>query len=284
MKNETQSPLISAKELLQLKDDENLVLIDARFSKTIQEDYIKEHLKGALHVDLNAQLSNIKENAAHGGRHPLPSISQFAELLTHLGVFKSSHVVVYDTNTSAMAAARFWWMLKSAGHEQVQVLNGGLKEAVEIGYPTSHGEEMPKTVESYAVTDWQLPLTTITEVEKTAQLENHVLIDVRAAERYRGETEPIDLIAGHIPGAINIPLTGNIDKAGLFLSAESLKEKYETILGDTPISNVTVHCGSGVTACHTLLAMTHAGFDTPTLYVGSWSEWSRNDKPIATNL
>ncbi|MEM8765647.1 MAG: sulfurtransferase [Bacteroidota bacterium] len=284
MKNETQSPLISAKELLHLKDDENLVLVDARFSKTIQEDYIKEHLKGALHVDLNAQLSNIKENAAHGGRHPLPSISQFAELLTHLGVSKASHVVIYDANTSAMAAARFWWMLKSAGHERVQVLNGGLKEAVEIGYPTSQGEETPKTVESYAVTDWQLPLTTITEVEKTAQLENHVLIDVRAAERYRGETEPIDLIAGHIPGAINIPLTGNIDKAGLFLSAESLREKYETILGDTPISNVTVHCGSGVTACHTLLAMTHAGFDTPTLYVGSWSEWSRNDKPIATNL
>ena len=278
------SPLIEAKELLQLKDDENLVLIDARFSKTIQEEYKKEHLKGALHVDLNAQLSNIKEDAAEGGRHPLPGILQFAELLTDLGISKTSHVVVYDASTSSMAAARFWWMLKSAGHEQVQVLNGGLKEAIKVGYPKSSGEETPKVVASYPVTDWQLPLTTIAEVEKTAQLENHVLIDVRAAERYRGETEPIDLIAGHIPGAINVPLTGNIDEDGFFLSPEVLKAKYEIILGDTPISNVTVHCGSGVTACHTLLAMTHAGFDTPTLYVGSWSEWSRNDKPIATNL
>ncbi|MEL6484331.1 MAG: sulfurtransferase [Bacteroidota bacterium] len=269
---------------MRLKDDENLVLIDARFSKTIQEDYKKEHLKGALHVDLNAQLSDIKEDAAEGGRHALPSISEFAALLTHLGISKASHVVVYDASTSSMAAARFWWMLKSAGHEQVKVLNGGLKEAIKVGYPTSSGEETPKVVESYLVTDWQLPLTTIGEVEKTTQLDNHVLIDVRAAERYRGETEPIDLIAGHIPGAINVPLTGNIDEDGFFLSPEVLKAKYETVLGDIPISNVTVHCGSGVTACHTLLAMTHAGFETPTLYVGSWSEWSRNDKPIATDL
>ncbi|MEL7269765.1 MAG: sulfurtransferase [Bacteroidota bacterium] len=284
MNNATQSPLISATELLRLKNDENLVLIDARFSKTIQEEYKKEHLKGALHVDLNVQLSDIKEDAAEGGRHPLPRISQFAELLTHLGISKLSHVVVYDASTSSMAAARFWWMLKSAGHKQVQVLNGGLKKAIKVGYPTSSGEETPKMVESYPVTDWQLPLKTIADVEKTAQLENHVLIDVRAAERYRGETEPIDLIAGHIPGAINVPLTGNIDEDGFFLSPEVLKSKYETILADTPISNVTVHCGSGVTACHTLLAMTHAGFETPTLYVGSWSEWSRNDKPIATHL
>ena len=276
-------PLISGIELFNIKNKEDLLLIDARFGKSAKADYLKAHLKGALYVDLNKQLSDIKEDAANGGRHPLPSITEFSKVLASLGITKESHVIVYDTTNGAMAAARFWWMLKAVGHKKLQVLNGGMKEAVKVGFPTNSGEESTDEVSSYEIKKWSLPLTSIDEVEKNVQDENHIVIDVRAEERYKGETEPIDLIAGHIPGAINVPLTGNVNADGLFLSSEELNIKYKNIIGDIPSKNVTVHCGSGVTACHTLLALNHAGFKIPNLYVGSWSEWSRNNKPIATN-
>lgn len=276
-----QSPIIQASELMTIRQAENFVLIDTRSAK---DNYLKNHLEGALHVDLNAELSDIKADLAIGGRHPLPTTAQFSALLTKLGIAKDSQIVLYDDKNGAIASARFWWMLTAVGHEKVQVLNGGLKAAEEIGFPTSSEIEKAKNVEPYLITGWNLPMATMEEIEKVAADKAHIIIDVRANERYNGATEPIDLIAGHIPGAINVSFSGNLEDNGCFLSPSQLKDKYQAVFGETPIENITVHCGSGVTACHTLLALAYADFDIPKLYVGSWSEWSRNDKPIGTNL
>lgn len=285
MSNKTIKPLISAEELLTIRHDNNLVLIDTRMGKDIKTIYLENHLKGALHVHLNNDLSDIKENLANGGRHPLPSIEKFSKILTNLGISPDNHIVIYDDKSAAIASARLWWMLTAIGHEKVQVLNGGLKEALRVGYPTSSGKETPAKVAPYSIANWKLPIKTMNEVEKISQDNDYLVIDVRAKERYNGEVEPIDLIAGHIPGATNIPFTStNLDENGLYLEPSILKEKYEKIIGSKPMENVTVHCGSGVTACHTLLAMAHANLEIPNLYVGSWSEWSRNNKTIATNI
>lgn len=142
--------------------------------------------------------------------------------------------------------------------------------------------EIINNTEMYEFNDWKLPMADLDEVEKVSEMENHTVIDVRDADRYNGKTEPIDLIAGHIPGAINIPFSENLKKNGQFLSPSELKIKYENIFKNAKSESIIVHCGSGVTACHTLLAIAHAGLEIPKLYVGSWSEWSRNDKPIAT--
>ena len=167
-------------------------------------------------------------------------------------------------------------------HEKVQVLNGGIQEAEKQNFPINSDEVVVNKVGLYNVNTWKLPLAGINEVEKFSEDKNHIVIDVRATERYNGEYEPIDLLAGHIPGAKNIPFTENLDSNGLFLPSEQIKAKYDHLLGNVPNENIIVHCGSGVTACHTLLAMDYAGLEIPNLYVGSWSEWSRNDKPIAT--
>jgi len=142
--------------------------------------------------------------------------------------------------------------------------------------------ETAKKTASYPLEKWMLPIADMAEVEKVSQDNDHLVIDVRDANRFNGETEPIDLIAGHIPGATNVPFTENLDADGFFLSPETLKKKYEEILAGRNSDEVIVHCGSGVTACHTLLAMAHAGMEIPKLYVGSWSEWSRNTKPMVT--
>ncbi|MBD3627696.1 sulfurtransferase [Cyclobacterium sp.] len=271
------APLISAKDLLNLMEAKNLVLIDASFDK---EKYQSIHLKGAHHVDLNRQLSHIREDASEGGRHPLPDPEEFGKTLGALGITPESHVVVYDDKNGGMSAARFWWMLKALGHDKVQVLDGGKDAALKTGLPTSAQPESPAATAPYPATDWQLPLAGIQEVEQAAKDKNQMVIDVRESTRYLGISEPIDLVAGHIPGAVNIPFTENLDEKGVFLNPETLKQKYKTVL-DKSSKNTIVHCGSGVTACHTLLALAHAGMEIPKLYVGSWSEWSRNGKPMA---
>jgi thiosulfate/3-mercaptopyruvate sulfurtransferase len=191
--------------------------------------------------------------------------------------------VVYDDKNGSNAAARFWWMLKSVGHKKVQVLDGGFHAAIKAGFPTSSKTEIPLKTEPYKIENWLLPLADIHEIDKVAQDTNFLVVDVRDEQRYNGEKEPIDLIAGHIPGAINIPFTTNLDSDGFFLSPEELKNNYSKEFGDRAAENIIVHCGSGVTACHTLLALAYAGLEIPKLYVGSWSEWSRNDRPIATS-
>ncbi|MFO7822429.1 MAG: sulfurtransferase [Cyclobacterium sp.] len=274
----SKAPLISAEELLNLMGDPNLVLIDASFDR---EKYLSGHLKGALHVDLNQQLSHIREDASAGGRHPLPEPDAFGKTLGALGIGLESHVVVYDDKNGGMSAARFWWMLKALGHDKVQVLDGGKAAAEKAGLPTCHQNESPKPTAPYPAKDWQLPLADMEEVEKATKNNNKMVIDVRETNRYRGISEPIDLVAGHIPGAVNIPFSENLDESGKFLPAEVLKKKYETLL-EKSADRTIIHCGSGVTACHTLLALAHAGMEIPKLYVGSWSEWSRNNRPMAT--
>ncbi|MDI1321890.1 MAG: sulfurtransferase [Algoriphagus sp.] len=277
---DTFSPLIRASDLLKIYNNETLVLVDA--SNIPRISYEKRHLDSALFVDVNTELADIKEDLAKGGRHPLPDIKDFSETLAKLGINRNSHVVVYDEKNGSNAAARFWWMLKSVGHEKVQVLDGGFQAAEKVGFPINSDIEIPKKSGNYLAERWLLPLADMNEVEEISRDENHLVIDVRDSERFRGEKEPIDLIAGHIPGAINIPLTTNMDENGLFLSPDQLKGKYQETLEKFPAGNVIVHCGSGVSACHTLLAIAQAGLEIPKLYVGSWSEWSRNNKEIAT--
>lgn len=277
---QTLSPIISGSALLDLASSD-FVLIDARFGK---DNYDKSHLQGAFHVDLNNQLSHIKPDFADGGRHPLPEAARFSLLLESLGISPDSHVVVYDDKNGANAAARFWWMIKAVSHEKIQVLDGGMNAAIQAGFPlTSEVEKIPAKG-SYKVENWQLPVSDIQEIDQVSKDNNYLIIDVRENERYRGEKEPIDLVSGHIPGAVNIPFASNLDSKGLFLSPAELKAKYEKALEGKSTKNVIVHCGSGVTACHTLLAMAHARMEIPKLYVGSWSEWSRNSREIATDL
>ncbi|MDR6968261.1 thiosulfate/3-mercaptopyruvate sulfurtransferase [Flavobacterium arsenatis] len=270
------SPLIQAKELLVLYNSKNLILVDASNSKNAYENYHHQHLDKAIFIDLNTDLADIKQDFADGGRHPLPTIKQFSETLSRLGISKDSHVVVYDDKNGSNASARFWWMLKAIGHEKVQVLDGGFQEAERVGFPINANQVTIHKTQPYKIEGWKLPVAAMAEVEKASQDQNHIVIDVRDSERYRGEKEPIDLIAGHIPGAINIPFTKNLDENGLFLSSDELKEKYLNIFDGISPENIIVHCGSGVTACHTLLAIASAGLEIPKLYVGSWSEWSRN--------
>lgn len=282
--NKNLSPIIHVTDLLKIYQTENLVLVDVSNEKNAKANYEEKHLEGALFVDLNTQLANINSDVSIGGRHPLPTFEQFSETLSNLGISKNSHVVIYDEKNGSNAAARLWWMLKSVGHEMVQVLNGGFEAAEKVGFPINSKIVTAKKSEIYKIEKWNFPLVNISEVEKVSQDENYIVIDVRDNERYNGEKEPKDLIAGHIPGAINIPFSSNLDENGLFFSPHILKEIYQNSLKNVDPSNVIVHCGSGVTACHTILAMAYAGIEIPKLYVGSWSEWSRNNKTITRKL
>jgi len=269
-------PIVEVEKLLSL-DQSSYVLFDV--SAGSKPRYDEAHLAGAFYIDLDADLANIGDYAI-GGRHPLPLLKDFYELLESFGLTSESHIILYDDKNGANAAARMWWMLRSIGHEKVQVLNGGYKAAVAANFPLSSAVPAAKP-SKYAGTDnWYLPTVTIDEVELAQGRTENVIVDVRDADRFAGLTEPIDLIAGHIPGAINIPFTENLDPDGLFLPADELKAKYQAILGEVKTEDVIVHCGSGVTACHTLLALDYAGIGIPKLYVGSWSEWSRSDKPF----
>lgn len=277
------NPIIEVSELLQLTNARNIVLIDAGNGKNARSNYEAKHLTGALFVDLNTQLADIKDDVSIGGRHPLPKIGTFAKTLSDLGISPESHVIIYDDSNGSNAAARFWWMLRSIGHQKVQVLNGGFQAAEKAGFPVSSEVQIIHKAANYPFDQWKLPTSDMDEVERVSQNENYLVIDVRSTERYKGETEPIDLVAGHIPGAINVPFSENLDEKGLFLPPYELKEKYEWLFKGLPSENIIVHCGSGVTACHTLLAIASAGLKIPKLYVGSWSEWSRNNKTIALN-
>ncbi len=280
------SPIIEIEELLKIMDNPDLIIFDVSNGKEARANYEVEHLKRAHYIDLNSELADIKDDPSIGGRHPLPSVHKFAQILTKFGISRNSHVIAYDDKNGSNAAARLWWMLTAAGHEKVQVLNGGFNQARKHNFPMSSKVEIPvPTQELYKIETWNLPLVDMNEVEKAAQNPAYVVVDVRDKDRYDGITEPIDLIAGHIPGAINIPFTENLDENGMFRSPSELKKKFETQLSVTKSENIIVHCGSGVTACHTLLALAYAGMEIPNLYVGSWSEWSRNAKPIGkTNL
>lgn len=276
------SPIINPEELLQLSNSPEIILIDARAGINAAENYRNEHLKGARYIDLNKDLATVETDPANGGRHPLSSLEKFSTVLSKTGISPQSHIIIYDDKNGSNAAARFWWMLRAIGHEKVQVLNGGLPAAIESGYPINSATETFEATAKYPVSKWKLPTADIEEVEKARNNDKNTVIDVRDKNRFDGLTEPLDLIAGHIPGAINVPFSENLDTDGFFQSLQFLQEKYSRIIGDKKPENIIVHCGSGVTACHTLLAMDYAGIAIPKLYVGSWSEWSRNDREMAT--
>ena len=278
------NPIITPNQLLEAVQTNTIVLVDATNSLLAYQNYQESHLKGALFVDVNTQLADIKEDVAKGGRHPLPTAEQFSKTLTDLGIVPETWVVVYDDKNGANAAARFWWMLRSIGHEKVQVLSGGFQAAIQAGFPISSEVASPNTVSPYPMNFWQWPTIDLEGMDALIQKDDFVVIDVRESQRFSGATEPIDLVAGHIPGATNIPFTTNLDENGFFLSPEELKTKYLNAFDSIPEENRVVHCGSGVTACHTLLALAIADLPLPKLYVGSWSEWSRNDREIATDI
>ena len=274
MKN--QSSLIEVDELLSKSQNGNLRICDVRTGASAQEDYQKKHLKNAVFVDLNKDLAEI-DDPKNGGRHPLPTFSNFIKTLGKLGIDKDSEVVIYDDKNGANAGARFWWMLKAVGHKNVRVLNGGLQFAENQNYPLSSGNEnYPETDYISDFNDWQLPQVWINDVKIATENSDNLIVDVREAQRYQGITEPIDLVAGHIPNAENFPFSENLDENGLFKSPEILKENYTKFFKNKDSKQIIFHCGSGVTACHSLLALDYAGFEIPNLYVGSWSEWSRN--------
>ena len=275
-------PIIAVGEFQSIVNQENIIVLDARAGKDAHQNYLEKHIRGARFVDLEKDLATVSSDASKGGRHPLPDLFDFAKTLSELGISENSRIVIYDDKNGANAAARCWWMLYAYGIENVQVLNGGFQIAEKAGLEMNSGLEHFHQTTIRIPEKWQLPTADIDEVEHLLSEKSATVIDVRDAYRYSGESEPIDPIAGHIPGAINIPLTENLTENGTFLQPEILKENYQKILNNHP-EKLIIHCGSGVTACHTILAMAYAGMEIPALYVGSWSEWCRSGQEIAKN-
>jgi thiosulfate/3-mercaptopyruvate sulfurtransferase len=271
------SPLISADAVR----THAFVLLDARQGAAA---YAAGHLAGALHADLNSQLSAATVPDAdprRGGRHPLPSIEDWAKQLGAWGIEPGTDVVIYDDADGSNAAARAWWMLRSAGHAAVRVLDGGFHAAVVAGLPVTTEPTTPNPTNPYPVDAWQLPIVDMATVDAVRHDSAWKVLDVRSGPRFRAETEPFDPVPGHIPGAVNLPFADNM-RDEHFKTPDELRAQYESLLDGTPVDRLIVHCGSGVTACHTLLALDIAGLQGAALYVGSWSEWCRNDMPIGT--
>lgn len=267
------TPLLSPAELAELAD---VVLLDTRATP---EHYDAGHLRNAIYANLESDLSTAKSedhDPSHGGRHPLPALDAWCEKVGAWGITPETDVVVYDDQSGANAAARAWWMLRAIGHERVTVLDGGFQAAVDAGLPMTTDVPSVAPKPPYPAAEWTRPTVSRDEVNKLRHDPSWIIVDVRSGERFRGETEPIDPIAGHIPGAVNLFFGENL-RAGRFKPAEMLRAQYKHFLGGRAGEKVIVHCGSGVTACHTLLALEAAGIEGASLYVGSWSEWCRNE-------
>lgn len=268
-------PIIEIKELSEIISNEDLVLIDSRYKEFSYHKFEKEHLPNAQYVNLDVDLAHIKEDVREGGRHPLPEVKDFQEVIRKLGITNSSHIVIYDDNGGAFAS-RMWWMLRSVGLKKVQVLNGGFSQAKDSGLIQTSSQIMDVKASAIEISSFSWPQTEMQDILNKEL--DEVVIDVREVDRYSGKNEPIDLIAGHIPSAVNYPFANHLDQKGFFKPQSEIREMYEHVTN----SPITVHCGSGVTACHTILAFEYAGLVIPNLYVGSWSEWSRNDNPMIT--
>lgn len=277
--------LIGIKELELNMGDPNWAIVDCRFTLENpdqgRQEYLQAHIPGAVYSHLDDDLSaHVKPRKT--GRHPLPAIQKTAEVFSKLGIGPGVQVVAYDSAGGALAAVRIWWMLRWLGHSAVAVLDGGWQRWVEAGYPISNGQEVrPKrefkpTPRPELVVDAQ-------QIEMMRLNPNYLVVDARAAERYHGENETIDPIAGHIPGAVSAPYLNNLKEEGVFHSPESLRVIYQDLIGEIPIENVAFYCGSGVTSIHNILAAVHAGIGEGRLYIGSWSEWITDPKrPIST--
>ena len=269
------STLITAQQLQQDYRSGNWIILDCRFDLADaakgQAEYSKAHLGDAQYVHLNDQLAGAI--SSDSGRHPLPEIADISRLFSELGIGEKSQVVVYDDCSGAMAA-RTWWLLQWLGHSNAAVLDGGINAWCEAKLPLT--SNVPMMAPAHFVRH-----SSEYESISTGQIcsGSYQLVDARAVARFNGEQEPIDPVAGHIGGAINRPFSENLNSAGRFKSSAQLQHSWQALAADT-----TVHmCGSGVTACHNILAMKHAGFKPSKLYVGSWSEWIRDPaRSVAT--
>jgi thiosulfate/3-mercaptopyruvate sulfurtransferase len=287
------SPIISVAELHDRLDDPTLLVVDTRWylgnPGAGRTAYLAGHIPGAIHLDLDADLADLAGFGAPG-RHPLPDPSAFERRMTAAGVGDETFVVAYD-DAGGWVAARLWWMLENLGHAGgVAVLDGGWEAWRKAGLPIS--SEVPPAPPEPAARGGRRALHlrdrwtgVIERDEVAARLGELTLLDARAAPRYRGETEPIDPVAGHIPTALSAPWEGNLDGAGHFLPAEALRRRFEELAGQGPrgrSGELVTYCGSGTSALHHALAMRIAGLPDPILYVGSYSDWSRSGMPVAT--
>ncbi len=273
------SPLVSPEDLRARLGHARL--LDARPGP---DAYAAGHLPGALHADLDRDLSTAKAHGhdpARGGRHPLPTPDAFAAQLGAWGTGRDDDVIVYDAAGGANAATRLWWMLRALGHARVAVLDGGFAAAVAAGVATETGAPTVAPKPPHPHAGWTRPTADADAVDARRGDSAFVVLDVRSGERFRGDAEPFDPIAGHIPGARNVPFAENLGKDGRFKPPRELRALYEGLLAGRAPTQLIVHCGSGVTACHTLLALDLAGLPGAALYVGSWSEWCRSERPQA---
>jgi thiosulfate/3-mercaptopyruvate sulfurtransferase len=238
--------------------------------------YRAGHLPGAVYVDLDADLAG---PPGEGGRHPLPSAESFQAAMRRAGVWQDRPVVTYDDADSA-AASRAWWLLRYFGHRQALVLDGGLRAWAAAGGPVATGDEPAREPGDFTARPGHMMLL---DEEGAAWVARHgLLLDARASERYRGEEEPVDPVAGHIPGAVSAPAAGNLGPDGRFLLPARLRERFSALGAGTSLGTVGCYCGSGVTAAQEVLALEVAGIPAA-LYVGSWSHWVRDPaRPVVT--
>lgn len=270
------SPLISAEELRhRLADGPAPVLLDVRWrlgGPPGHDDYLRGHVPGATYVDLDADLAG---PPGEGGRHPLPAPESFNAAMQRAGVGLEEPVVVYD-DWAGRAAARAWWLLRHYGHHDVRLLDGGLAAWVAYGGEVEAGESSPASPGDFHGRPGSMRVVASDELQRMA-----VVVDARAPERYRGESEPVDPVAGHVPGAVNVPTSRNLDNHGLFRDPHELRDVYASV-GVLPGADVAAYCGSGVTAAHDVLALHIAGVDAA-LYAGGWSEWVTDpSRPVET--
>ena len=270
--------LVGAEDLAAQLHDPLLRVVDARFvlggaaPEAGENAWREAHLPGAAYAHLDRDLSDHRKPASFG-RHPMPEAADFVELLARLGIGPEHQVVVYDNVDGSMAAARLWWLMKLLGHRRVAVLDGGYAQWTKLGLPTT-AEVVPLPVPASRFAPRFDESMIAGDAEVGARLGEAPgwMIDARAAERFRGEIEPLDRVAGHIPGARNRPFAANL-RGGLYLSPDGLRVAFAPLLGDRDASQVLLNCGSGVTACANLLAMEHAGLRGARIYAGSWSGW-----------
>ena len=275
--------LITTGDLFEHLSDPQWTIVDCRFSLAEPElgrrEYEEAHIPGALYAHLDEDLSG-PIVPGRTGRHPLPAPEKMAQRLGSWGIGPGQQVIAYDVSGGGIAA-RLWWLLRWLGHDEVAVLDGGWQEWQRHGHPVRGGVEsaQPRTFVPHPREDW---VASAGEVNALRKDPGFLLVDSRAADRYRGENETIDPVAGHIPGAVNVPYAGNLEENGRFRSRKALRERFDDVLQQIPPDHVIFYCGSGVTAAHNLLALSYAGFGGARLYVGSWSEWIIDpSRPVA---
>jgi len=279
----TDAPLISTAQLAARIDDRDCLVVDCRFElsdpRLGARQFAEGHLPHAVYADLDTDLS---DHAREGrGRHPLPGDAAFSALLSRWGVQPDTFIVCYDAGNGSMAA-RLWWMLLACGHRRAAVLDGGLAAWLGEGRPVQTHDES-RTATMVSVHFDPACFVDYPELEQDRSASGVLLLDARAAPRFRGEVEPIDPVAGHVPGALNRPFAENLTADGRFKEAAQLRAEFQALLGHRPASATAAMCGSGVTACHNLLAMHHAGLPGARLFAPSWSGWiSDPQRPVET--